>query len=388
MGMQGQATTHAGVPVGPPSTPERQSGQRGFNPVRLLLICVPLALLAEALSWGPVPSFVLAFLALIPLSTLLGDATEALAAYAGPRVGALVTGTLANVAELILMLSLLRAGQLEVLKSSITGSLATILLVCIGGAALLGGLKHGPQRFASASASAGSPGMLVVLGALVVPTIFGLVTQAQRREPYSIGLTDPSLNMLSLVIAALLVLLYALETLRQFSRESDAEGADGVEASVTEQPSWTRRFAIGILVLATIGVALVSEVLSHSVEPFGQKLGLSPSFVGFILLPLAGCTSDLIFGGRMARRGHMGLVLETLTDAARQFALIVVPVLVFVSLLLGTGLTLYFDVFQVVALLLAGFITLELARDGRTTWLEGAQLLTMYAILVAWFLLG
>jgi Ca2+:H+ antiporter len=348
---------------------------------------VPLALAAENQGWGPASRFVLAFLGLVPLAMLIGDATEALAIYSGPRIGALVNGTLANVADLVLMLSLLRAGQLEVLKSSIMGTIPTLLLVSIGLAAVVGGLKHGAQRFGGMSANAGFPGILVILGALIMPTIFGLVSQAQRGQPYSTGFEDPALELLSLSIAAILVFLYGLDMLYDFGHQG--RGADPGERELPGEakPAWSLRVAMVILGAATVGVALVSEVLSHSVEPFGESLGLSPLFLGFILLPFAGCMSELIFGVRMARRDEMGLVVATLAGAARQYVLFVVPILVFAGLLVGVELTLYFDVFQVIAVVFALFITMELARDGRSTWLEGAQVLTLYALLAVWFLL-
>lgn len=381
-----------------------------------LLIFVPLALLAEGFGWRPEATFALAFLAIIPLAALLSEATEVLAHFTGPKLGGLINATFGNATELILLITLLRADQFAVVKASIAGAILTALLLAVGLSQLLGGARHGVQHFNREDAGMSTNMMTLAVIGLVLPTILGMVHDAELPAGGGAGeRAFPALDELSLVIAGVLMLLYVLYLFFQFRQATgsevaaatqvahggaaDAGGSNGgagrgtvlaadpepFELGIVELPRWSRRKAVILLLAASVGIAVVGEALSGSIEPVGAALGLGALFMGVIILPLVGMLPEILVGVRAARADRMDLTLATLTGSATQIALFVAPLLVFLSLFSGHELTLAFNVFEVVALALAVLVVILIAEDGKSNWLEGTQLLALYAILAAWF---
>lgn len=352
-----------------------------------LLVFFPLAIVARVLAWPPTLTFLSAFLALIPLGIILGDATGVLATSMGPRAGALLEATLGNAAYLIVLLTLLRAGQIAVVASSLIGTMLVLLLFAVGLGFLLGGLAHGMQRFDGQYVNAASAMLLLALSVLVLPSLFGLARQLQHGMTYAAELRDPALERLSVLLAVVLALVYVLFLVYLFQSSTNPANAlrlvDASDAAARE-PMWGRRRALAVLAAATIGVAVVGSTLSAAVQPFGRSLGLSPLFTGAILLPLADTMADFIFAVRVGRANLLGLMLTSLLGAVRQIALFLVPVLVIVGALFGPPLTLYFDPFEVLALVLAALLIRMIGSEGTSTWLHGVQLLALYGILAAW----
>lgn len=380
--------------------------------LNLLLLFVPLALLAEAFGWRPEATFALAFLAIIPLAALLSEATEVLAHFTGPKLGGLINATFGNATELILLITLLRADQFAVVKASIAGAILTALLLAVGLSQLLGGARHGVQHFNREDAGMSTNMMTLAVIGLVLPTILGMVHDAELpADGGAVERAFPALDELSLVIAGVLMLLYLLYLLFQFRQATapdaapaaqPAQGAatesgsagqgramaadpEPFELGIVELPRWSRRKAVILLLAASVGIAVVGEALSGSIEPVGASLGLGALFMGVIVLPLVGMLPEILVGVRAARADRMDLTLATLTGSATQIALFVAPLLVFLSLFSGHELTLAFNVFEVVALALAVLVVILIAEDGKSNWLEGTQLLALYAILAAWF---
>jgi len=377
-----------------------------------LLLFVPLALLAEVFGWRPEATFALAFLAIIPLAALLSEATEVLAHFTGPKLGGLINATFGNATELILLITLLRADQFAVVKASIAGAILTALLLAVGLSQLLGGARHGVQHFNREDAGMSTNMMTLAVIGLVLPTILGMVHDAELpADGGAVERAFPALDELSLVIAGVLMLLYLLYLLFQFRQATapdaapaaqPAQGAatesgsagqgramaadpEPFELGIVELPRWSRRKAVILLLAASVGIAVVGEALSGSIEPVGASLGLGALFMGVIVLPLVGMLPEILVGVRAARADRMDLTLATLTGSATQIALFVAPLLVFLSLFSGHELTLAFNVFEVVALALAVLVVILIAEDGKSNWLEGTQLLALYAILAAWF---
>jgi Ca2+:H+ antiporter len=380
-----------------------------------LLLFVPLALLAEAFGWRPEATFALAFLAIIPLAALLSEATEVLAHFTGPKLGGLINATFGNATELILLITLLRADQFAVVKASIAGAILTALLLAVGLSQLLGGARHGVQHFNREDAGMSTNMMTLAVIGLVLPTILGMVHDAELPAGGGAGeRAFPALDELSLVIAGVLMLLYVLYLVFQFRQATAPDAAatqlahggaafagaanggagqaaapptdpEPFELGIVELPRWSRRKAVILLLAASVGIAVVGEALSGSIEPVGAALGLGALFMGVIILPLVGMLPEILVGVRAARADRMDLTLATLTGSATQIALFVAPLLVFLSLFSGHELTLAFNVFEVVALALAVLVVILIAEDGKSNWLEGTQLLALYAILAAWF---
>ncbi len=338
---------------------------------RLMLITVPFALVVALLRLGPVPELVLSALALIPLAALIGEATEELAARTGPVVGGLLNATLGNAAELIIALAGIRAGLLDLVKASITGSMLGNLLLVMGLGLAVGGWRHGIQRFSQQRAGVLTTMTVLAFIALGIPSLFSHTIAAHNPQ---------AVEALSLGVAGLMLALYILSVLYTIRNREPLGGHAVAHAR------WTLLQALGVLTLATIGVVVMSEILVHALEPALHALGLTEFFVGIIFIPLVGNAAEHLVAVQMAAENQIDLSLEIAVGSSLQIALLVAPVLVFASLALGQPMDLVFHPLELVALMMAGAIASFIALDGETNWLEGAQLLAVYGMLgIAFF---
>jgi Ca2+:H+ antiporter len=231
---------------------------------------------------------------------------------------------------------------------------------------------------------------MLALAGLALPTILGMVHQAQEGLHFSSGFQDSALETLSLEIAAVLLVLYGLQIIFQFRQPQNVKAEQEMEVIEAESPGdgplWSLNRALGLLLASTLGIVIMSELVSASVEPFGESLGLSPLFIGVVIMPLAGAVSEIIVGVRTARRNKLDLSLSIASNSVMQMALFVAPLLAFLSLGFSEQLTLYFNFFEVLALGLTVFAAIIIASDNVSTWLEGAQFISLYFILALWFL--
>ena len=344
--------------------------------LRWLLLLIPVAILVELAHWGAVLLFVTSALAVIPLAGLMGEATEALAEKTGPRIGGLLNATLGNAAELIITLFAVSAGLLDLVKASLIGSILGNVLLVMGFSIFLGGLKNGVQKFDRARVGMDATMAILAVIALSIPSFFNAAI-----EPDTLRVEE-----LSLTTAIAMIVIYALSIVYTLRSRTTAEA----ELSPTVPPShsgphWSTRKALGILALATVGIALMSEFLVSSVEPVTQQLGFSEFFVGIIIIPIIGNVAEHIVAVEMALKNQMDLSLSIALGSSLQIALFVAPVLVFASLLLGHPLTLEFNAFELLALTAAAVIAAFVALDGESNWLEGAMLLVVYIIIALAF---
>ena len=345
--------------------------------IHYFLISFPLAVIGSLLHWPPLLNFILACVGLIPLAELIGEATEALAVITGPKIGGLLNATLGNAAELIITIVAIRAGLLDLVKASITGSIIGNLLLVMGASLLLGGLKNGKQRFNREHVATNATMLVLAVVALSVPSLFNHTLEGE-------ALSVLTLENISLGVAGVMIVLYALSlfySLRVADQESPLTHTDQAAA-----PHWSPRTAGIVLALATGAVVWLSEILVHGVEAVTASLGLSEFFLGIILIPIIGNVAEHLVAVEVAIKNKMELSLEIALGSSLQIALFVAPVLVFVALLFGRYLDLGFNQFELLALIAAVLITALVASDGETNWLEGAQLLGVYLILgVAFF---
>lgn len=357
--------------------------------VRYLLVFIPIAILAQALSLGPELVFILAMIGMVPLATILAESTEVLAYQTGPKIGSLLNATFGNAVDLILLFALLRSGQMEIVKASIVGSVLTTLLLVVGLSQLMGGLKNGIQHFDRERGGMAAAMMTLAVAGLALPTVLGIVHQAQKGLHFSSTFQERGLEMLSLGIAAILLVLYVLQIIFQFRQPQSAKKDEELEVIEAEDPAevlpWSLRTAVGLLLASTIGIVIMSEIISGTVEPFGESLGLSPLFIGVVIMPLAGAISEIIVGVRTAQHNKLDLSLSIASNSVMQMALFVAPSLAFLSLLSSQVMTLYFNLFEVIGLGIAVFAAIVIASDNVSNWLEGAQLLALYLILAIWF---
>jgi Ca2+:H+ antiporter len=347
------------------------------NPLIFLLVFLPLTVIGNLVHWPSLVVFILACIGIIPMAAYIGEATEALAHYTGPRVGGLLNATLGNAAELIITITAIRAGLLELVKASITGSILGNLLLVMGCAFIVGGVKHGRQTFNRRNASRNAVLLTLAVLAMLIPSLFS----------HSIGPeTSPRVEGLSLGVAAVMIVLYALGLL---------DAARSGDTPVTHEPApssvlphWSILTSLLILALATGGIVWLSEILVGVVEPVVTGLGVSEFFLGIILIPIIGNAAEHLVAIQFAGQNKMSLAVEISVSSSLQIALLVGPLLVFVSLLLGHPLTLVFDVFELIALVAGVIVAVLVSADGESTWLEGAALVGIYLILgMAFFLL-
>ncbi len=348
------------------------------NPLTVLLLALPLAILAQWMRWGEIWVFAFAALSIIPLADYIGEGTESLSERSGPRIGGLLNATLGNAAELIITFIAIREGLLELVKASITGSILGNLLFVMGLAMVLGGARHGRQSFDNRQAVRNAILLVLAVLALLIPSVLS----------HYIGPdTSPKVEAFSLGVAAVMLVLYALALL--FSLKSEGIPLAHKPSKVLVDPSsWTVSKALFVLALSTVGVVIASELLVGAIEPVVLQLGVSEFFLGIILVPIIGNVAEHLVAVEVALRNQMDLSVEIAVASSLQIALFVAPILVFVSLLLGNPLQLIFNQFELLALVAGVIVTALVSADGESNWLEGAELLAVYLILgLAFFLL-
>jgi Ca2+:H+ antiporter len=360
-----------------------------MNYVYLMLFLVPVAIAGHYLHWNETIQFILAGLAIVPLADLIGEGTEHLAEKAGQRIGGLLNATLGNAAELIISIFAIRAGLLELVKASITGSILGNLLLVLGASIFLGGLKHGRQRFMRTQASTNATMLILAVIALVIPSIFSSSIAAESNGETHLHLQlagglNPDVEALSLGVASVMIVIYGLGIFYSFRSLEDSP-LTRPAAHIPSAEGWSLRRSLIVLVVATAGIVWLSEILVGAVEPVLAQLGWTEFFLGIILIPIVGNVAEHLVGVQVALKNQMDLSMEISVGSSLQIALFVAPALVFISLLMGNPLTLVFNEFELIALVSASLIAALVALDGESNWLEGAQLLVVYIIVAMAF---
>lgn len=372
-----QAKAAVYQPGAPPSSaakvhPDLVGGSSRGPPWRLLLLwAVPVSIVLERVVHAPaLPVFITACLGVLPLAAYMGEATEHLAHRTGPTIGGLLNATFGNAAELIISIVALRAGLVELVKNSITGSILGNLLLIMGLALVAGGLKRTELRFnrTNAGMSAGMLALAVV--ALVFPALFHAVHPESAARLSELRMSEAVALILLLTYG--LSLLFSLRTHRRLFSS---------EAHPLEGPIWNPKRSVLVLGLATIGVAIESEILVHAATEATRTLGVTQTFLGLIVIPIIGNAAEHATAVVVAHKGKMDLALQIALGSSTQVALLVAPILVFAGLLLGRDMNLVFTPFEVVALGMATVVTAIITLDGESHWFEGVQLLAVYGMI-------
>lgn len=341
----------------------------------LLAVAFPLAIASHFLFPGT-PTFVIACVALIPLARLMGEATEVISHKLGAGLGGLMNASFGNAAELIIAIAALRAGQLEVVKASITGAILGNLLLVLGMAVVAGGATREKQTFSATAALSGSAMMFLALVAMTVPDLFHF-----SRGDAAL----PVMQQLSVGIAVVLLVIYALSLLFALRTHKHIYAAED-EGSGDELPPWSQPKAFTILLVSTVGVAILAELLVEAIEPAVQAFGFTHTFIGVIVIAIVGNAAEHSTAVLVALKNKMDLAFNIAFESSKQIALFVAPVLVLLSLPLGHPLTLEFSHMEVVGMGASVAAATLIGLDGESNWLEGVMLLGVYAILgVAFF---
>jgi Ca2+:H+ antiporter len=346
--------------------------RRLFRPrLEWLLVLIPISILAELLH-NDLLVFVTAAGAILPLAGLIGRSTDQLAIHAGPRLGGLLNATFGNVAELVIAVFLILGGRIEVVKATLTGSILGNLLLVLGLSFLAGGIRHRDQRFDARAAGVHANSLALAVIGLLMPALFATTTGTHgfvQRE------------VVSGTVAGVLILLYGGVLLFVYVTHEHVFRTPASE----EVASWPVRRAVGVLVGAVALVAVESEFLVGAMETSLESLGISELFVGLIVVPIVGNAAEHSSAVLFALRNKVDVALEIAVGSSTQVALFVAPVLVFISLAVGHPMDFVFSPFEVAAVGVATLIVSLISLDGRSNWLEGAQLVGAYSIIAISF---
>ncbi len=337
-----------------------------------LLIFLPLAVIAWLFELSPIAVFLLSALAIVPLAKFMSEATDALAARTNPAVSGLLNATFGNATEIIIGIFAIRAGLVEVVKASITGSIIGNLLLVLGAALFAGGLRHKEQRFGIIGAQASTSLLTLACIALVMPAVF------KQTSP---GASDAIIGELSVLVSILMLfsyvayLIFVLVTHKHLYTEEvgQYEASHGI---------WQ---AIIILLASTVGVAFMSEILVASIEPVAKSLGWTQMFIGVIFVAIIGNAAEHSSAVMMALRNKAELALQISVGSATQIAMFAAPLLVLLSFALGNPMDLIFSSFELVAIVFSVWIARNVVSDGKSNWIEGFMLLSTYLIMAVVF---
>lgn len=343
--------------------------------LKYLLVFVPISFIGEFLHLPATVIFILAALGIVPLAGLMGEATEEISFYSGPKIGGVLNATFGNATELIISFFALKAGLFDVVKASIAGSVIGNILLVLGASMFIGGLNHKTQKFSKKVVEVSSSMLLFAVIGLGIPAIF---THTVNKE-----LLNTKYESLSVAVAFVMFVIYLLSLYFSFFTHKDIYSVDHEGEG---EATWSLKKAVLVLVAATVIIAFESEFLVSAVEPMTKSIGLSEFFVGIILIPIIGNAAEHSTAVIMALRNQMDVAVEIAIGSSLQIILFVAPILIFLSLLF-TPMSIIFNEFELIALIVSVFIANRVASDGESNWLEGVQLLAVYIIIAVSFLI-
>ncbi len=341
------------------------------SPILWLLVFVPVSIGAANL-WPAAHTllFLLSVLAIVPLATLLSHATESVAAKTGDAVGGLLNATLGNLTELVIAIAALRAGEYMLVKASLAGAIVTNSLFMLGASFLLGGLKHHVQEYNRVGARVQAGLLFVATVALLIPSA---ISQADAASAVEFN------HKLSVGLAVLLILAYALSLVHSLKTHRELFVSQSPEES-SETP-WPIGLAVGTLAGVTVLVAMVSEIFVESVQKAADDFGMTPAFVGFIVVALVGAAAEMTSAFSGALKNRLDLSVGIALGSASQIALFVAPVMVLLSYFIGPSpMDLRFWPGAVVMVFIATMTAAFVTNSGRSTWFVGALILMVYLI--------
>lgn len=344
------------------------------QPVLWLLAAVPTVFIAERVAPEAHRAlFVLSILAIIPLAGLLSHATESVAARVGDTLGGLLNATLGNMTELVISIAALRAGMGDLVKASIAGAIVTNSLFMLGTALVLGGLKYRVQRYNPDNARLQAGMLFLASVALLVPSALGLSPVGHAGATMlnlSIGLS------MLLLLAYVLSLVYSLGTHRAMFEARRERG----DPSHEQEDHWPVSVAVPLLGLSTLLVALVSEIFVGTVQRAASAFGMSPAFVGFIVVALVGAAAEMTAAFSAARKNRLDLAVGIALGSSSQIALFVAPLLLLLGIWIAPGpIDLHFSTGAIIMVIVSTLTVFLVANSGRSTWFIGVMLLVVYA---------
>ncbi len=339
----------------------------------LLLLFVPVSIGAHFGGASQTLVFLFSSLSIIALAGIMGKATESAAHYLGGRVGGFLNATFGNATELLINIFAIKAGLYDVVKASIAGAVIGNILLVLGLSMLCGGLKFKVQKFDIKSVEMNSSMLLFAVIGLCVPAIF----------VHTLPETSVKTAELSLVVAVLMFALYLFQMVFSFVTHKDYFEHTTEEE---EKPDWSLKKSLIILLAVTVFIGIESELFTGSVEAMTTAVGLSAGFVGIVLIPIIGNAAEHSTAVLMAMKNKLNVSVEVSVGSSLQIILFVAPVLLFISYI-WKPMSLMFTPFELAAMVFSVIIANRVVEDGQSNWLEGAQLVAIYVILAAAFLI-
>jgi Ca2+:H+ antiporter len=349
----------------------------------VLVPFIPLAIVLELTHASATVIFATSAAGVIPTAALMGRATEELAARSGPGIGGFLNVTFGNAPELIIAFFALNEGLQEVVKASLIGSILGNILLVMGAAMLVGGLGRERQRFDRTAANVQALMLLLAVAALVMPAVFELVrgTGLPRPEAEAVNY-DSDVEKISIGTALILLFTYAGGLYFSLRTHRDLFNPPHAQEDHVAEEAWTVRRSVIMLAIAGVAVGVMSEILVGSISEASDDIGLSPFFVGVIVVAIVGNAAEHWVAIYFAVRDKMDLAVNIAIGSSAQIALFAAPVLVLLSLFVGDfPMALVFNGFELGAVVLAVLVAQQVTQEGESTWFEGLQLLALYVVL-------
>lgn len=356
----------------------------------LLVPFIPIAIILELVHGSATAIFATSALGVIPTAALMGRATEELAVRSGPGIGGFLNVTFGNAPEIIIAFFALQQGLQEVVKASLVGSILGNILLVMGAAMLVGGLKRERQTFDRTAASVQSLTLLLACVALMMPAIFELVIGGSLPSPTAVAQEFPEdLERLSLGVAIVLMATYVAGLIFSLKTHKDLFNPVHAADDHAGEP-WSVRKAVTMLAIAGVAVGVLSEILVGSISEASESIGLSPFFVGVIVVAIVGNAAEHWVAIYFAAKNKMDLAVNISIGSSAQIALFAAPLLVMISFFVGDfPMALVFNGLELGAILLAVLIANQVTQEGESTWFEGLQLLAVYVVLgITFFFVG
>jgi len=345
--------------------------------LKILLISIPFSIIGYIMKWNSTAMFILACVAIVPLAGYLGAATEEIAVFTGPKVGGFLNATFGNATELIISFFAIKEGLFDVVKASLAGSVLGNILLVLGCSIFVGGLKHKELKYDTQQGAFTATMLLFAVVGLSLPAIF------TWNEPASMITTKH--ESFSVIVSAILLVIYVIGMIYSFKTHKDLYGVDHAKDI---EAKWSLPVSITILAVATIFIAIESELLVKSIEPMTKSAGISEMFIGVILIPIVGNAAEHSTAVIMAIKNKLDISIEIAVGSSLQIALFAIPISVLFSLFFSPMSI----IFKPVELFLFGasvFIANQIVKAGKTNWMEGLKLMSVYLIAaVGFFIVG
>lgn len=348
--------------------------------IYILLIFAPIAAALEFAHADHLVLFVISAIALIPLAKLIGDSTEHLGTHYGPTAGSLLNVTFGNAAEIIIAVTAISAGLLDLVKASITGAIIGNILLILGLSVIAGGFRYKEQSFSRENIGTQSSMLFLAIIGLAVPTILASTILSPSENQGQVQLLSDALAIILLIVYILGIVFTFVTHKRLFTPPETAEDIQGSHGT-----HWSKKKSFLLLAASMAGVIVVSEILVASVETTGEELGFGQLFVGAIIVGIVGNAAEHSSAILLARKGKMELSIGIAAGSGTQIALFVVPILVFAGIAMGQPFTLVFTLLELATIFLGAIILNLIVHDGRSNWFEGVMLTAVYIIIAIAF---